>query len=207
MKYIATAIFILTFFSGFSQEEEFMVKEVVHKTGYDYVPLEFMKDSIDGLVGFRLFIDENGAEKSKMQEVSWITNCSEGSYHMVITPEQIYLRTGHDNPNPNRFYWILPIDNSIYLSIEKTLKRNEGNFFGKKYTDGYVLRCNDEYVMKYEGDEHTKKCEFLLKSQILKYFKAFNKNIAVNKLSYSKIIVPLGDLLYNHTYHPYKRIK
>ena len=157
MKYVVTIFLIVsTSFSGFSQEE-LAVKEVVHKEGYDYIPLEFMKDTIEGLVGFRYSLGQDGEKKSRKLEVCWNSSCTDGSYHMVITPEQIYLRSGHENPNSNRFYWLLPIDNKIYASIERTLKKDQGNLFGKKYDDSYVLKYNDEYVLKYESEEFTRK--------------------------------------------------
>lgn len=145
MKYLLI-IFLLvsTSFSGFSQEE-IIVEEVIHKEGYDYIPLEFMKDSPDGLVGFRDFYDENDQGNSKKLEVSWNSVCTDGSYLMVITPEQIYLRSGHENPNPNRFYWVLAIDNLTYTNILRSFKKNKGNLFDERYDDAYVL--------KYEGDE------------------------------------------------------
>lgn len=206
MKYVLTIFLVVsTSFSGFSQEE-LIVEEVVHKEGYDYIPLEFMKDSPDGLVGFRDFDEVSGEGKSKKLEVYWNSSCTDGSYHMVITPEQIYLRSGHENPNPNRFYWLLPIDNTIYASIERTLKKNQGNLFGKKYDDSYVLKYNDEYVLKYKGEELEKKCDYLLKSRILKYFEAFNKSIAVNKLSYAKIIFPSKTPFYNISIERLERI-
>ena len=198
MKYVLI-IFLLvnTSFSVFSQEE-IIVEEVIHKEGYDYIPLEFMKDSPDGLVGFRDFNEVSGEGKSKKLEVYWNSSCTDGSYYMVITPEQIYLRSGHENPNPNRFYWVLPIDRSIYASIERTLKKNKGNLFDDRY--------DDEYVLKFEGEEYRKKCDYLLKSQILKYFKTFNKSITVNKLSYAKIIFPSKTPFYNISIERLERI-
>ena len=199
MKHIIIIFLLVNVsFSGFSQEEAFKVKEVIHKDGYDYIPLEFMKDSLDGLVGFRHFDSISGDGKSKVIEIDWNSSCTDGRFILVVTPEQIYMRSGHNNPNPNRFYWVLPIDSSIYASIERTLRKSEVYSFDKRY--------DDEHVLKYEGEELEKKCDELLKSQILKYFKVFNKTIAANKLSYEKIIFPSELLFYNIDIERLKRI-
>jgi hypothetical protein len=149
MKYVLIFFLLVnTSFSVFSQEEAFKVKEVIHKEGYDYIPLEFMKDSLDGLVGFRHFDSISGDGKSKVIEIDWNSSCTDGRFILVVTPEQIYMRSGHNTPNPNRFYWVLPIDSSIYASIERTLKKNKGNLFDDRY--------DDEYVLKFEGEEYRK---------------------------------------------------
>lgn len=199
MRFIIIVIFIISTFSGFSQEYKFKLKEVIHKDGYDYVPLEYMKDSLDGLVGFRYFDDENGEKNSKAIEIYWNSSCIDGSFHLVITPEQIYLRSGHNNPNPNRFYWVLPIDKLVYKSIENTFKEKKSfQLYDEKYNDDFLIKL----VGKVKFDE---KCEEKLKKQILKYFKIFNDDLMDYKLDYSKIIYPLNPLLYNHLSHPFKK--
>jgi len=201
MRYIIIVIFIISTFSGFSQEENFKVKEVIHKDGYDYVPLEFMKDSLDGLVGFRYFDGENGEKNSKAIEIYWNSSCIDGSFLLVITPEQIYMRSGHNNPNPNRFYWVLPINKLTYKSIENTLKENKTfQLYDEKY--------NDDSLLKFVGEvKFEEKCKEELEKQILKYFKIFNDDLVVFKLDYSKVIYPLKPLLYNHLSHPFKKRK
>ena len=38
----------------------------------------------------------------------WRSRGTDGGVMVVVTDEQIYVRTGHDNPHANRLYWLAP---------------------------------------------------------------------------------------------------
>lgn len=67
-------------------------------------------------------------------EISWTSYFIDGHYTLVITPRQIYLRSGHDNPNPNFLYWLASISENQYLSIKDYLNESESTFI-HKYTN------------------------------------------------------------------------
>jgi hypothetical protein len=38
--------------------------------------------------------------------LSWFSRGTDGRVMLVVTDEQLYVRTGHDNPTTNRLYWV-----------------------------------------------------------------------------------------------------
>jgi hypothetical protein len=85
-------------------------------------------------------------------QIIWPAPSIEGSLEMVITRWQIWLRSGHDNPNPNHLYWITDLSKEQHDAITKVLARRAREFnevvpgFGfkrylywKKFTPGRAL--------------------------------------------------------------------
>ncbi len=60
-------------------------------------------------------------------EISWSSNYIDGRYVLIITPRQIYLRSNHDNPNPNYLYWLTDISEKQFLLIKDYLDKSESN--------------------------------------------------------------------------------
>ena len=70
----------------------------------------------------------NESIKTNKIEISWSSNYIDGHYSLVITPRQIYLRSGHDNPNPNFLYWLTNISEKQFLLIKDCLIESESTF-------------------------------------------------------------------------------
>ena len=57
-------------------------------------------------------------DKKPMIEISWSSAYIDGIFSFVITPRQMYLRSHHNNPNPNYLYWLEKSD-SLNLELIK----------------------------------------------------------------------------------------
>ncbi len=53
---------------------------------------------------------------------SWDSWYTDGLYHLIFTPHQMILYTGHENPNPNRIYWVAPITLQQYECVKAKCK-------------------------------------------------------------------------------------
>ncbi|MCB9261832.1 MAG: hypothetical protein H6607_05600 [Flavobacteriales bacterium] len=62
--------------------------------------------------------------------LGWPAPNIDGGMAVIINPKQMYLKSGHDNPNPNYLYWLCDIDSTAFGSIEKTL--NDSIFYWQK---------------------------------------------------------------------------
>jgi hypothetical protein len=58
-------------------------------------------------------------------EIRWPSICLDGSLVLTITNRQIYLRSSHDNPNPNYLYWFANISDEQYKIIDKKIKADK----------------------------------------------------------------------------------
>jgi hypothetical protein len=58
-------------------------------------------------------------DNKSMIEISWFSSYIDGTYCFVITPRQMYLRSHHNNPNPNYLYWLKKSDSLNYKLIKK----------------------------------------------------------------------------------------
>ena len=54
-------------------------------------------------------------------EIRWPSTYIDGSLVLTVTKRQIYLRSGHDNPNPNYLYWFSNITDEQYKIIERKI--------------------------------------------------------------------------------------
>ncbi len=68
------------------------------------------------------------ATKSEI-EIFWPSPNIDGQYELVLNSQQIYLRSSHDNPNPNFLYWIDNIDRQQFELIRNYLKNHADNNF------------------------------------------------------------------------------
>lgn len=54
--------------------------------------------------------------------IYWHARGIDGSITLALTDEQIYLRSGHDNPHPNHLYWLAPATSVQREAVTVVLK-------------------------------------------------------------------------------------
>ena len=65
--------------------------------------------------------------------ISWNdTPAIDGSFVFVVNPTQLLLRSFHDNPNPNRLYWLQSITPPEYEQLVTYLKNYRGDVFSDR---------------------------------------------------------------------------
>lgn len=101
---------------------------------YKIIPYEVFNGEFDVLaMGFEF--DTVKVIKKTEIEISWHSNYIDGEYALNITPEQIYLRSYHENPNPDCLYWLKPISKDQFTTIRNYLKRKKDKQFRNITTD------------------------------------------------------------------------
>lgn len=84
------------------------------------IPVDALNGNFDLLIiGFEY--DSVKIIDKKAIEISWTSSNIDGSYDLVITPKQIYLRSSHENPNPNYLYWMSDINRQQFDLIKEYL--------------------------------------------------------------------------------------
>ena len=58
-------------------------------------------------------------------EIWWPSTYNDGSLVLTITKRQIYLRSGHNNPNPNYLYWFVNITDEQYKIVDAKIKADK----------------------------------------------------------------------------------
>jgi hypothetical protein len=53
----------------------------------------------------------------------------DGDFMLVVHPTQLFLRSGHNNPNPNYIYWVEQLSESQYTKLVKFLGAYKGQLF------------------------------------------------------------------------------
>lgn len=61
-------------------------------------------------------------------EIWWPSFYNDGSLVLTITKRQIYLRSGHNNPNPNHLYWFVNITDKQYKIVDAKIKADKNLF-------------------------------------------------------------------------------
>ena len=110
-----TTLVILLYCVTFSYSQSERIKEVIDRGKYDYIPPLYLTNSTLGIIHPYRFVEENSELESF--EIFWSSLCTDGRYSLIVTPEQIYLTSGHENPNSSCLFWILSIDSLIYQQI------------------------------------------------------------------------------------------
>ena len=195
MKKIIVFQFILLsiFTESFSQVNSNKTKSIIRKIGYDYIPIEYLKDST--IIGLTHYLEiPTKAKKVKSFTFLWNSNCIDGRYYMKVTPEQIYLYSGHENPNPNHLYWVLNIRKGVLNILAK-------NYRKMKDLDCCSESCFDE---KFSEEKYSIiKCDKLRLMQIDKFIETINILIFDPKLKIdlSQRIEPRNTLYYGYSEH------
>nr|WP_321411252.1 hypothetical protein [uncultured Carboxylicivirga sp.] len=63
--------------------------------------------------------NESFANKKTAIELFWHSSLIDGIYCVIISPKQIYLRSEHNNPNPDFLYWVTDINKEQFDLIIK----------------------------------------------------------------------------------------
>lgn len=85
-------------------------------TQASYIPEYVFTEDIKGVY---IPFDQNDG-----YQINWPAPEIDGRYVLVVTGKQLYLRSGHDNPNPNALYWMVGITPMQYNAIVKKIKQS-----------------------------------------------------------------------------------
>ena len=194
-------VFILHFiFNGlFAQtNSKLIIAKTIDKKDYFYIPNEVFLDSVKAV----LYQDMIGRKINPLKtpiELYWNSFCTDGDYILMLTPEQIFFTSGHNNPNPNRLFWVFNINTEQYLFVRNGFIKNPPNFFknlsqyynGMKYIY-YDSTYNDRYMIPAEWNDSImfvveSYCKKQIEVQISKYMSIINGYITDDNL---KIVIP-----------------
>ena len=137
MKRLLIIYIILNFYCiAFGQKKNEKIVSAIDKKFYSFIPLSIFNDTtIIGVTSpFRI-------GSSKEITMYWISVCTDGYYNLTITPEQIYLTSSHENPNPNMLYWLIPINKITYSKIAQGFKTMNllQTYYDSTYNDYKLL--------------------------------------------------------------------
>jgi hypothetical protein len=165
-------ILLLAFIESFSQSNSNKTKSITRKIGYDYIPIEYLKDTT--IIGLTHYLElPNKTKKKKSFTFFWNSYCIDGRYYMAVTPEQIYLYSGHENPNPSHIYWVLNINKDVLNILAKNYKKI-------KDLDCHSESCFDE---KFSEEKYSiEECDKLRLMQVEKFTEILNSFILDPKL-------------------------
>lgn len=159
---ILTILLILLSTRLFSQIEDINIITIINAQ-YDaidsiqVIPSDALSGEYDLLnLGFEY--DTVKIVNKKSIEISWPGEYIDGSYNLIITPEQIYLRSSHENPNPNFLYWLETITKERYDIISKYLSSLKNNTLKDRTTDFSYQQSyfyNDFKKEKYKNNAWT----------------------------------------------------
>jgi hypothetical protein len=72
--------------------------------------------------------DTTDSKEKYGYEIWWPSTYNDGSLVLTITKRQIYLRSGHNNPNPNYLYWLVNITDEQYKTVDAKIKADKNLF-------------------------------------------------------------------------------
>lgn len=127
-------LFFLTFFPVNAQVAENRIR-IIHADfdinyGVQVVPFDALTGNYDGVI-IPFNIDTSGVKVKTCLSISWSSISIDGGYSIEINPKQIYLRSNHDNPNPNYLFWIDSLSVEQFLIIKKSLNSMNRHKFNK----------------------------------------------------------------------------
>ena len=181
--------FFLTIYNSFGQTKtDFAIATTVDKGDYFYIPKSALTDTIEGILYQDKMLQKTNYNKRQI-EFYWISTCNEGYYNLVITPEQIFFSTSHDNPNPNFLYWVINIDSTQYKQIKRGLEKRPPKRFenlSKNYRQSkivYVDKFKDTFSIPSEWTDNIMKqqdiyCDAQIEKQLKRYFLIINSYIS-----------------------------
>ncbi|HYF30845.1 MAG TPA: hypothetical protein VD993_06980 [Chitinophagaceae bacterium] len=192
-----TTLLAIGALSAAAQPSKWIIAETIDRGDYFYIPASALADSVRVIV-----YQDKTMQKAKQNknpiELTWVTGCVDGYYNLVITPEQIFLCTAHDNPNPSRLYWAMDIDSIQYTQIRKGLKQqppagfeNQSRsytsymrYWDVKYKDTFTLPQDD--WTDADLKRHGAFCKLEMKTQLKKFFAVLNTYLDAGK----KLAIP-----------------
>lgn len=160
---------------------------------YQFIPTNALHDNYDLLIiGFEY--DTIKVTNKKSIEISWPSLYIDGRYHLVITPKQIYLRSGHDNPNPNYLYWMTNINGNQFCLIKayfnsQRIKQLENITIDNSYRQSFFfINFKKEKYLKNDWTNMRYDNFVKLVDLINKPLKSSNNNILIpNRVDFDKI--------------------
>ena len=102
---------------GWTQASSQRIVNTLDRGDYEVIPSEAFRPDVVGVVQ-QVRFDHKPIKGEIPLTFSWFSICTDGHYTVTVTPEQIYLTTGHENPNPNHLYWVLAVTKSQYEVIK-----------------------------------------------------------------------------------------
>jgi len=210
VKRFFLTLFLILLCGGFAFSQA--IKAVVEKDGYDYIPISYLTDTATaGILRspyYQAFFDTATNQFSYIQrnnekafEIYWFSICTDGRYELLITPEQIYLVDGHENPNWNVLFWVLPIDSLTYRQILNGFQTDGMGYFDRSYDEEKLLPKEKRRIKKEEYEVwNFDSCDSLLEAQIDKFFSLMNEFISdkAKKLDKTKRIIPQNSIYYGY---------
>lgn len=133
-----TLLLLLFFICNVSIGQQ--IVNAINKGTYNYFPKTVFSDSTSGVLYTEIELD-NSIDKKHIV-LYWISVCNHGYYQINLTPEQIYFTITHENPIPNKIFWIIDIDTIQYTKIKNgLLKQLPSRFidYSNNYKDKYVF--------------------------------------------------------------------
>ena len=67
--------------------------------------------------------------------IAWNEPAIDGDFRLVVHPKQLFLRSSHNNPNPNYVYWVQPLSEDQYTELVKSLDAYTGQLFRRNRWD------------------------------------------------------------------------
>ncbi len=182
-----------------AQQGKSKIKEVISKDTYNYIPLNYLTDSVKGLVMPIEFYPSKDKKKNYPVGIFWNSWCIDGRYEIKITPEQIYLISSHENPNPNFLYWVMNIDIETYNILKKKFLKlkpwEEDIFYNSKYD-------------KREQNDNCKNSDNYMEEYTQKVIKLLNSYIKEDRLKirYSQRVQPMTCIYLGHDFEEVKNL-
>jgi hypothetical protein len=166
-------LIIFTFFQGNAQVAKEQIR-IIHADfdlnyGVNIVPYDALTGNYDGIV-IPFDLDTSEITEKTCISISWSSRAIDGGYSLEINPKQIYLRSNHDNPNPNHLYWLDSISNEQYQIIKSYLNSKIKNKFEDytnefSYSQSYVYKdyIHEKYVRgDWEDRSYDNLCKLLM---------------------------------------------
>ncbi len=168
-------------------KQNFAIATTIDKGDYFYIPASALADTIEGILYQDKTLQKTNYNKRPI-EFYWISTCNDGYYNLTITPEQIFFSSTHDNPNPDRLFWVINIDTTQYIKIKRGLENRPPNKFenlSKNYRGSKIVyydKFKDSFSIPDEWtdsmlQQHDMYCQLQIKKQLKRYFSIINSYI------------------------------
>ncbi len=108
-----------------NNNDQFKIIRAVNDTIHNVkvLPEKAFSDEYNLLItGFNS--DLTKGENKNVIKIEWGSYYIDGFYMLVITPRQIYLRSGHNNPNQSFLYWLSDFSEKQFSLIKDFLEED-----------------------------------------------------------------------------------
>ncbi|RTQ50660.1 hypothetical protein EJV47_08480 [Hymenobacter gummosus] len=92
------------------------------------MPPYALDSTVMGLLVYNDYPHTPGKTAKPGYVFDWPYHSVDGSLNMYISRRQLYLRTGHNNPNPNMLHWMQDITPAQFQAIDAVLKKPQPPF-------------------------------------------------------------------------------